>query len=249
MSGHNRWSKIKRGKAIVGAAKGRLFTKIIKEITVSARMGGGDPDGNARLRTAILLAREANMPADTITRAVKKGTGELEGAAYEEVLYEGYGPGGVAMLIECLTDNLNRTAGDVRATIAHWGGNLGAPGSVKFLFQKKGTIVVKPGPTEEGVMEKAIDAGADDVVNLGEDGFEVLTDAGSLHAVGSALEKSGLSLGAQKWTYLPSTQVKVEGDVARKLLKLIEAVEDNDDVQTIYANYEMDEALMAELSA
>jgi YebC/PmpR family DNA-binding regulatory protein len=249
MSGHNRWSKIKRGKAIVGAAKGRLFTKIIKEITVSARMGGGDPDGNARLRTAILLAREANMPADTITRAVKKGTGELEGAAYEEVVYEGYGPGGVAMLIECLTDNLNRTAGDVRATIAHLGGNLGTPGSVKFLFQKKGTIAVKPGPTEDAVMEKAIDAGAEDVVNLGEDGFEVLTDAGSLHAVGAALEKSGLSLGAQKWTYLPSTQVKVEGDAARKLLKLIEAVEENDDVQTIYANYEMDEALMAELSS
>ncbi|MHB8879179.1 MAG: YebC/PmpR family DNA-binding transcriptional regulator [Myxococcaceae bacterium] len=249
MSGHNRWSKIKRGKAIVGAAKGKLFTKIIKEITVSARMGGGDPGGNARLRTAISLAREANMPAETITRAVKKGTGELEGISYEEVVYEGYGPGGVAMLIECLTDNINRTASDVRATFSRGGGSFGAPGSVKFLFHKMGSITVKPGPTEDAVMEKAIEAGAEDVMNHGEEGLEVRTEAADLHAVGLALEKSGLKLGEQKWIYVPSTTVKVEGEAAKRLLKLIESLEDNDDVQNVHANFDIDEALLAELSA
>src|SRR6185436_19409935 len=183
MSGHNRWSKIKRHKASVGAAKGRLFTKIIKELTVAARFGGGDPDGNPRLRTALLAAREANMPADTITRAIKKGTGELEGVHYEEALYEGYGPGGVALIIECLTDNLNRTASDVRSTLSKHGGNLGAPGSVKFVFLKKGTITVKPGTTEETVMEKSLEAGAEDVIDHGEYGFEVRTEPAELHAV------------------------------------------------------------------
>ena len=249
MSGHNRWSKIKRAKAVVGAAKGKLFTKIIKELTVAARMGGGDPAGNARLRTAMLAAREANMPSDTITRAIKKGTGELEGVAYEEVVYEGYGPGGVAMLVECLTDNLNRTASDIRTTFSKGAGNLGAPGSVKFIFHKKGSILVKPGPTEDAVMDKAIEAGAEDVINQGEDGFEVRCAAADLHAVATALEKAGLALGEQKWTYVPQTTVKLEGDAAKKLLRLVEALEDHDDVQNVYANFEIDEALMAELSA
>src|SRR5262245_52479231 len=148
MSGHNRWSKIKRHKAAMGATKGKLYTKVIKEITVSARMRGGDPAGNARLRVAIAAAREANMPKDTIERAIKKGTGELEGESYEEVTYEGYGPGGVAVLVECLTDNRNRTAGDVRVTFSKGGGNLGAEGAVSWMFHKKGVITVKPGPTE-----------------------------------------------------------------------------------------------------
>jgi YebC/PmpR family DNA-binding regulatory protein len=248
MSGHNRWSKIKRAKAITGAKKGTLFTKLIKEITVSARMGGGDPAGNSRLRVAVLAAREANMPSDTITRAIKKGTGELEGVSYEDVLYEGYGPGGVAMLVECLTDNLNRTAGDVRSTFSQFGGNLGTPGSVKFIFQKKGTITVKAGPTEDQVMEKAIDAGAEDVINHAEEGFEVRTEPAELHAVAAALEKGGLKLAEQKTTYLPQTTVKLERDKAKQLLKLIDNLEESDDVQNVYANFEMDEKLMEELS-
>jgi YebC/PmpR family DNA-binding regulatory protein len=248
MSGHNRWTKIKRHKAAVGAAKGKLFTKIIKELTVSSKLGGGDPAGNARLRTALAAARDANMPADTITRAIKKGTGELEGVSYEEVLYEGYGPGGVAMLVECLTDNINRTAGDVRSTFGKFEGNLGTPGSVKFVFTHKGTIAVKPGPTEDLVMEKAIDAGAEDVINHGADGFEVRTEPNDMHKVAEALEKGGLKLGEQKWVWIPSTSVKVEGDKAKLLLKLMENLEDNDDVQNVFANFEMDETLLEQLS-
>jgi YebC/PmpR family DNA-binding regulatory protein len=249
MSGHNRWSKIKRHKAVVGAAKGKLFTKIIKELTVSAKMGGGDPGGNPRLRTALAAAHAANMPSDTITRAIKKGTGELEGVAYEEVMYEGYGPGGVAMLVECLTDNINRTASDVRSTFGKFEGNLGTPGSVKFVFTHKGTIGVKPGPTEDQVMEKAIEAGAQDVLNHGADGFEVRTEPNDMHHVAEALEKAGLKLGEQKWVWIPSTTVHVEADKAKLLLKLLEHLEDNDDVQNVFANFEMDEKLMEQLSA
>jgi YebC/PmpR family DNA-binding regulatory protein len=248
MSGHNRWTKIKRHKAAIGAAKGKLFTKLIKEITVSAKAGGGDPDGNARLRAAITAAKDANMPTDTITRAVKKGTGELEGQSYEEVLYEGYAPGGVALLVECLTDNTNRTAGDVRSILSKWGGHLGAPGSVKFVFNKVGAIFVKPGPSEDRVMEQAIEAGAEDVVNQGADGFEVKTRPEDLHQVATALEKAGLSLGEQKWVYEPTTTVKVEGENAPKLLRLLEALDENDDVQGVHANFEMEEQLLEQLS-
>ena len=249
MSGHNRWSKIKRYKAVAGAAKGRLFTKVIKEITVSARLGGGDPAGNARLRVALAAAREANMPSDTITRAVKKGTGELEGVAYEEVLYEGYGPGGVAMLVECLTDNTNRTASDVRSAFGKFGGSLAAQGAVKFLFQHKGNIAVKAGPSEDAVMAAAIDAGADDVLNHGADGFDVRTEAAQMHHVAEALEKAGLTLGEQKWMWIPTTQVHVEGEKAKLLLKLMEVLEENDDVQNVSANFEMDEKLLEHLTA
>jgi YebC/PmpR family DNA-binding regulatory protein len=247
MSGHNRWSKIKRHKAAMGATKGKLYTKVIKEITVAARMGGGDPAGNARLRVAIAAAREANMPKDTIERAVKKGTGELEGESYEEVTYEGYGPGGVAVLVECLTDNRNRTAGDVRVLFNKGGGNLGAEGAVSWMFHKKGVITVKPGPTEDQVMEKAIEAGAEDVINLGADGFEVRTTPADLHTVASSLEAAGLKLGEQKWSFFPQTTVKLEGDNAKKMLKLMDALEENDDVQNVHANFEMDEALMESL--
>jgi YebC/PmpR family DNA-binding regulatory protein len=167
MSGHNRWSKIKRYKEAQGASKGKLFTKLIKEVTVSARIGGGDPAGNARLRAAIDLAKDANMPSENIVRAVKKGTGELEGVDYEEAVYEGYGPGGVAMIVECLTDNRHRTAGDVRSSFTKGGGNLAVEGAVSWMFEKRGVIEVKAGPTEDQVMEAAIEAGADDVVNRG----------------------------------------------------------------------------------
>jgi YebC/PmpR family DNA-binding regulatory protein len=249
MSGHNRWSKLKRYKAVMGASKGKLYSKLIKELTVAARLGGGSPDNNARLRVAILAAREANMPNDNIQRAIKKGTGELEGESYEEIVYEGYGPGGVAMLVECLTDNRNRTASDMRSMFSKEDGNLGAEGSVSWMFHKKGLITVKPGPSEDEVMEKAIEAGAEDVLNHGAEGFEVRTAPADLHAVGASLEQSGLKLGEQKWTYVPQNTVRVEGDNARKLLKLMELLEDNDDVQNVHANFEMDEALMESLSA
>jgi YebC/PmpR family DNA-binding regulatory protein len=249
MSGHNRWSKLKRYKAAMGASKGKLYTKLIKELTVSARLGGGNPEGNARLRVAILAAREANMPNDNIQRAIKKGTGELEGESYEEIVYEGYGPGGVAVLVECLTDNRNRTASDMRSMFSKEGGNLGAEGSVSWMFHKKGLITVKPGPSEDEVMEKAIEAGAEDVLNHGPDGFEVRTAPADLHAVAASLEQSGLKLGEQKWTYFPQNTVRIEGDNAKKMLKLMELLEDNDDVQNVHANFEMDDALMESLSA
>jgi YebC/PmpR family DNA-binding regulatory protein len=247
MSGHNRWSKIKRQKAAMGASKGKLYTKVIKEITVAARLGGGNPDGNARLRAAIAAAREANMPSDTIARAIKKGTGELEGESYEEVMYEGYGPGGVAVMVECLTDNRNRTASDVRILFSKGGGNLGTEGAVGWMFHKKGVITVKPGPTEDQVMEKAIEAGAEDVVPQGAEGFEVRTAPADLHTVAMGLEAAGLALGGQKWSFFPQTTVQLEGDNARRMLKLMDALEDNDDVQNVHANFEIDEALMESL--
>jgi len=249
MSGHNRWSKIKRQKEAMGASKGKLFTKLIKEITVAARLGGGDPAGNARLRSAMLAAREANMPGDTITRAVKKGTGELEGVHYDEVTYEGYGPGGVAVLVECLTDNRHRTAGDVRATFSKGGGNLAAEGAVSWNFQRRGSIVVKPGPSEDRVMEAALEAGADDVVTQGGEGFEVRTDPGLLHQVAIALERSGLRLGEQRWVYLPQNTVKVEGDAAKKVVKLLELLEDNDDVQNVWANADISDRELEQMGA
>ena len=249
MSGHNRWTKIKRQKEAMGASKGKLFTKLIKEITVAARLGGGDPAGNARLRSAVLAAREANMPGDNITRAVKKGTGELAGVHYEEVTYEGYGPGGVAVLVECLTDNRHRTAGDVRATFSKGGGNLAAEGSVAWNFHRRGSIQLKPGPTEDQVMDAALEAGADDVVPLGADGFEVRTDPANLHHVASALERAGLPVGEQRWIFVPQNTVKVEGDGVRRVVKLLELLEDNDDVQNVWANADFSERELEQLGA
>jgi YebC/PmpR family DNA-binding regulatory protein len=248
MSGHNRWSKLKRFKAIAGVVKGKLWSRLIKELTVAARLGGGDPGGNPRLRTALFAAREANMPKDTIERAVKKGTGELEGAAYEEVLYEGYGPGGVALLVECLTDNTNRSANDVRSCLLQYGGNLGLPGSVRFVFQKRGLITVKAGPGEDVVMERALDAGADDVIDHGAEGFEVRTEPQALHAVAEALEQSGLGLAEQKLAWLPTTSVTVTGEAAAKLVKLLEVLDDNDDVQNVFSNFEIEQGELERLS-
>jgi YebC/PmpR family DNA-binding regulatory protein len=243
MSGHNRWTKIKRKKEAMGASKGALFTKLIREVTVAARTGGGDPDHNARLRSAVLAAREANMPNDTITRAVKKGTGELEGVNYEELTYEGYGPGGVAFVLEILTDNKNRTAGDVRAIFTKGGGSMATTGAVAFQFDRKGVIPVKKGPAEEQVMELALDAGAEDIVPDGDGGFEVRTDTGSLMQVHKALEGK-VQVGAPKMVFLPKTNVQVAGDTAEKVLRLVENLEENDDVQHVYANFEIDDAEM-----
>ena len=248
MSGHNRWTKIKRQKEAMGASKGRLFTKLIKEITVAARLGGGDPNANARLRAAITAAREANMPSDNITRAVKKGTGELEGVNYEEIVYEGYGPGGTAVLVECLTDNRNRTAGDIRAILSKGGGNLATEHAVRWGFSRKGIISVKPGLNEDQLLEKALDAGADDLINLGTDGFEIRTEPSQLHPVATALEKSGVLVTEQRWSYLPRSTVKLEGETAKKMLKLMGALEESDDVQNVYANFEVDDSLIHEMS-
>lgn len=249
MSGHNRWSKIKRKKQAQGAAKGSLFTKLIKEITVAARFGGGDPAGNARLRAAIDAAKDANMPQDNITRAVKKGTGELEGLAYEEATYEGYGPAGVALIVECLTDNKNRTAGDVRSTLDKNGGRLAASGAVSWNFERRGVVEVKPGPTEDQVMEAAIEAGAEDVVNHGTDGFEVRTHPNDLHAVAEALDGRKLRLGARRLTYVAKDTVKLQDpDKARVMLKLMDALDDLDDVQHVHANFEIDDRLLEQLA-
>jgi len=247
MSGHNRWTKIKRKKEAMGATKGALFTKLIREVTVAARNGGGDPDHNARLRSAILAAREANMPNDTITRAVKKGTGELEGVSYEELIYEGYGPGGVAFVLEILTDNKNRTAGDVRAIFTKGGGSMATTGAVAFQFDRKGVIPVKKGPGEEQVMDLALEAGAEDVIADGEGGFEVRTEPGSVMQVHRSLEKLGV--GAPRIQFIPKTTVQVEGETAEKVLKLVENLEDNDDVQHVYANFEIPDEELAALES
>src|SRR3989440_3206469 len=227
MSGHNRWTKIKRKKEAMGASKGALFTKLIREVTVAARNGGGDPDHNARLRSAVLAAREANMPADNITRAIKKGTGELEGVSYEELTYEGYGPGGLAFVLEILTDNKNRTAGDVRAIFTKGGGSMAASGAVAFQFDRMGVIPVKKGASEEQVMDLALEAGAEDVIADGEGGFEVRTDPAAMMQVHKALEKLGV--GAPKLQHIPKTTVTVSGETAEKVLKLVENLEGNDD--------------------
>lgn len=249
MSGHNRWTKIKHKKEAAGAAKGKLFTKLIKEITVAARLGGGDPDGNARLRAAIGAAREANMPADNITRAVKKGTGELEGVNYEEAVYEGYGPSGVALIVQCLTDNKNRTAGEVRHLFTRGGGNMGETGSVGWMFERRGVIDVKQGPSEDQVMEVALEAGALDVIGHPE-GFEVRTEPNDLHKVVLALEKKGLKLGELKISYLPKDPVKIEQlDPAKQVLRMVDLLEDNEDVQNVFGNFEVPDTLMDQIAA
>lgn len=244
MSGHNRWSKIKRQKEAMGATKGAAFSKISKELTVAARMGGGDPNHNFRLRAAILSAKAVNMPADNIQRAIKKGTGELEGVNYEELRYEGYGSAGVAVIVEVVTDNKNRTAGEIRSTFTKAGGSLGETGSVGFMFEHKGVIDVKPGPSEDAVMEAALDAGATDVIDNGEDGIEVRCEFSDLAAVTDALSQAGFELGESQGRYLPLSTVKVEGDTAQKVMRLLNNLEDNDDVQNVYSNVEFDEATL-----
>jgi YebC/PmpR family DNA-binding regulatory protein len=247
VSGHSRWSKIKHKKEAHGAAKGKLFTKLIAEITVAARAGGGDPAANPRLRAAVDAAKDANMPAENITRAVKKGTGELEGVHYEEALYEGYGPGGVAMIVECLTDNRHRTAGEVRTAFSKGGGHLAAEGAVAWHFEKLGVVEVKPGPSEDDVTEAAIEAGAEDVLDHGPDGFEVRTHPNDLHAVAAALERTRLVLGARRIAWVPKETVRLDDpDRARAVLRLLELLEELDDVQAVHANLEIEERWLEE---
>lgn len=249
MSGHNKWSSIKHKKGAADAKRGKLFTKLIKELTVAAKNGGGDPDTNARLRTAVLTARTANMPNDNIARAIKKGTGELEGAAaYEDVVYEGYGPGGTAILVEVLTDNKNRTVSDIRHLFTRSNGNLGESGSVAWMFKKKGVITVSASSTnEDALMEAGLEAGAEDVVAEG-DTFFVYTDPNSLEPVKTAIEGKSIKIESAEVSMVPSTTIKLTGKDAENMLKLIENLEDHDDVQKVHSNFDIDDEEMAKLS-
>ncbi len=249
MSGHSKWASIKHKKAKVDAARGRIFTKFIREISVAARVGGGDVNGNPRLRTAVLAAKAVNMPADNIDRAIKKGTGELEGVTYEEITYEGYGPGGVAVLVEILTDNKNRTVGEIRKAFSRHGGNLGESGCVSFLFEKKGHIAVDAAKIEEDrLMGIALDAGAEDL-QRDEGVFTVTTAPRDFEKVREALVKSGIQPASAEITKLPKSTVKLDGKPAEQMVKLMEELEEHDDVQHVYANFDIPEEVLAALTA
>lgn len=242
MAGHSKWKQIKHYKAATDAKRGAKFTKLIREITVAAKFGGGDPGGNPRLRTAIDTAKAASMPKENIERAVKKGTGELEGVDYVEVTYEAYGPGGVALMIQALTDNPTRTVAEVRAKLSRGGGNLGATNSVAFMFDRRGQLYIDAeGQDEDRVMEVALEAGAEDFVH--EDGtFTISTAVSDLHAVKQAMEDASCTVRDPELSWIPQNTVRVEGENAQALLKLIEALDDLDDVQKVDANFEMDDA-------
>ena len=250
MSGHSKWSTIKRKKGAEDAKRGKIFTKIIREITVSARQGGGDPDSNPRLRAAITAAKAANMPSDNLKRAIQRGTGELPGVSYEEVSYEGYGPGGVAVMLECLTDNKNRTTPEVRHLFTKSGGNLGENGSVSWLFTRRGLILIPRNDEldEDRVMEIALEAGAEDLDTEDPDYFRVFTAADELHQVKEGIESAGLEVENAEFDMEPSTTVKLEGKKAQQMIRLMEAFEDHDDVQHVWANFEMDDELLESLS-
>ncbi|MER3632214.1 MAG: YebC/PmpR family DNA-binding transcriptional regulator [Blastocatellia bacterium] len=245
MSGHSKWHTIKHKKGALDAKRGKIFTKLIKEITVAARTGGsGDPDANARLRKAIADAKAQNMPSDTIERAIKRGTGEIGGVAYEEITYEGYGPGGVAVLIETMTDNRNRTVAELRHIFSKNGGNLGESGSVGWMFEKKGYIVVdKAAKPEDELFEIAIEAGADDVRDDG-DALEIFTSPENFDVVLEAVKSAGIEPQAASISMIPQNYIRLEGADAKQMLKLYDALEDHDDVQKIFANFEMDESEM-----
>jgi len=239
MSGHSKWSTIKRKKAAVDAKRGRAFTRLIKEITVAARTGGGDAEGNPRLKTAIANAKAQNMPKENIERAVKKGTGELEGQAFEEITYEGYAAGGVAVMVEAVTDNKKRTVSDVRYVFTRFGGSLGAANSVAYLFTNKGLITfLKDQVGEDQLMEAALEAGAEDV-RVEDEVFEVLTDPGDLETVREALSQAGLEPESAELAMIPATTIKVEGRQAASLVKLLDAFDENEDVQNVWTNADL----------
>lgn len=245
MSGHSKWHSIKHKKGATDAKRGKLFTKFIKELTVAARSGGGDPDANARLRKAISDAKAGNMPNDTIDRAIRRGTGAEEGVTYDEITYEGYGPGGVAMLIEAMTDNRNRTVAEIRHIFSKNGGNLGESGSVGWLFEKKGYIVVdKAAKPEEELFDIAIEGGADDVRDDG-DNVEIITSPENFEGVQSAIKSAGIEPQVAEVSMVPQNYIKLEGGNAQQMLRLMESMEDHDDVQKVYANFDIDEADMA----
>ena len=247
MSGHSKWASIKHKKALVDAKRGKIFTKLIREITVAAKTGGGDPGSNPRLRTAIASAKSANMPVDNIDRAIKKGTGALEGVNYEEVFYEGYGPEGVAIYVECLTDNKNRTASEIRSIFSKKAGNMAGAGSVGWLFEKKGLIVIDQSKaSEDQLMEIVLNAGADDLAKA-DDKFEVLTGPHEFEAVKKALDDAKIAYESANIRLLPKNLVPVSVTNARQVLALIEAFEDHDDVQNVYANCDIPDEVMKEV--
>jgi len=249
MSGHSKWHSIKHKKAAVDAKRGRLFTRVIKELTVAARLGGGDPDGNPRLRTVLLAAKAANMPKDNIEKAIKKGTGELPGVSYEEVTYEGYGPGGVAVYVQALTDNRNRTLPEIRHLFSKYGGNLGENNCVGWMFEKKGYIVVPKGHgSEEVLLEIVLEAGGDDVRDDGEN-WEVLTPPDSLEVVREALNGRGLPVSTAEVSMVPKNTIKLEGKKVQQLMTMMEVLEDHDDVQNVWANFDIDDAEISEAQA
>ena len=248
MSGHSKWSTIKRKKAATDAKRGKIFTQLIRELTIAARAGGGNPDANPRLRLAMDNARSQNMPGANIERAIKKGTGELQGESYEEIRYEGYGPGGTAVMVDALTDNRNRTVGEIRHLFTKYGGNLGANGCVSYLFEQRGVLVFETETLDsDALMEAAIEAGADDLDE--ESGtFEVRTDPHEFEAVKRALESKGWSPWNAEISMLPQTTVNLGGGEAQSMLKLFEALDDHDDVKQVYANFDISEEEMQQVA-
>lgn len=249
MSGHSKWATTKHKKAVIDAKRGKLFAKLIKNIEVAARTGGGDPDGNPTLYDAIQKARKNSVPLDNIERAVKRGSGaEAGGADWQTIMYEGYGPSGVAVLIECLTDNRNRAASDVRTAMTRGGGTMADPGSVAYLFSRKGVVIVPKAATDEdAVLDAVLDAGAEEVNDLGE-AFEVISEAGDLVGVRTALQTAGIDYDSAEASFLPSVTVPVDEEAARKVFKLIDGLDDSDDVQNVFANFDVSDEVMEAMS-
>ena len=248
MSGHSKWATIKHKKGALDAKRGKIFTRLIKEITIAARAGGGDPDGNPRLRTAVAAAKAENMPADNIKRAIQRGTGELPGATYEEIAFEGYGPGGVALIVEATTDNRNRAVSEIRHIFSKNGGNLGEPNSVRFMFSKKGIIAVpKTAASEEQLMNIVLEAGGEDLNDEG-DTWDIVTEPQAFEAVAQAVKDAGIETVMSEVTMIASTYTKLEGPAAGQMIRLLEALEDHDDVQNVYSNFDMDAQQLEEVA-
>jgi len=248
MSGHSKWATIKHKKGALDAKRGKIFTRLIKEITIAAKNGGGDPDSNPRLRTAIAAAKAENMPADNIKRAVQRGTGELPGATYEEFTLEGYGPGGVALMLDINTDNRNRTVSEIRHAFGKNGGNMAEAGAVSWMFHKKGDIVVpKSAASEDDLMNIVLEAGADDLRDDGEN-WEVVTDTSSFEGVVEAVKKAGITPASAEVAMIPQTYIKLEGQQATTMIRLVEALEEHDDVQNVHSNFDIDAKLLEEVA-
>ena len=248
MSGHSKWATIKHKKGALDAKRGKIFTRLIKEISIAAKNGGGDPDGNPRLRTAILAAKAENMPADNIKRAVQRGTGELEGVNYEEITFEGYGPGGVAIIVEVLTDNRNRTVSEIRHSFSKNGGNLGSTGSVLHMFSKKGVIdIEKPAATEEQLMDIVLEHGGEDLRDEG-DVWEIVTEPSAYEAVLGGVKAANIATVSSEVTMIASTYTKLEGQQANAMIRLLEALEDFDDTQNVYSNFDMSAEQMEQVA-
>ena len=249
MSGHSKWATIKHKKGALDAKRGKIFTRLIKEITMAAKSGGGDPEGNPRLRTAVAAAKAENMPADNIKRAIQRGTGELPGATYEEITFEGYGPGGVALLVDVTTDNRNRTVSEIRHVFTKGGGNLGEAGSVAWMFHKKGQIVVpKTAAKEDDLMNIVLESGGDDLNDDG-DNWEVLTAPNAYEGVLEAIKKANMEVVHSAIGMVPQNYIKLEGPAASQMIRLLEAIEDQDDVQDVYSNFDVDQKQLEEVAS